>query len=49
MLDRSYDRTIVSFFYDFWVDVMNLTAASFSLEMRSIGQLPLCLIRIFGM
>ena len=49
MFDRSYERTDVSFFSDFSADVINLTAASFSLEIKSIGQLPLCFINIFGM
>lgn len=49
MFERSYDRTKVSFFYDFNVDVINFTAASFSFEIKSVGQLPLCFINIFGM
>ena len=49
IFDLSYERTDVSFFYDLSADVMNFTAASFSLEIKSIGQLPLCFIIIFGM
>lgn len=48
MLDLSYERTDVSFFSDFKADVMNLTAASFSFDIKSIGQLPLCFIIILG-
>lgn len=47
IVERSYVLTIDSFFSDLAI-VMNLTAASFSLEMSSTGQLPLCFIKIFG-
>ncbi len=49
MLERSYDRTKVSFFYDFSVEVINFTAAQFQFEIKSVGQLPLCFINILGM
>lgn len=48
MFERSYERTYVSFFSDLCADVMNFTAASFSFEIKSMGQLPLCFISILG-
>jgi hypothetical protein len=44
---RSYDFTI-DYFLSFDAVVMNLTAASFSFEIKSTGQLPLCFIKILG-